>query len=52
MSMQAYIFEWIGVTAHEQTQDGRQWNSSLQRLARVSVPQTHTAETQTHTPHP
>lgn len=34
LSMQAYICEWIGVTAHEQTQGGRLWNS-LQRIAWV-----------------
>lgn len=47
--MQAYIFEWIGVTAHEQTQDGRLWYSPLQRLARLPAPHTHSGETQPHT---
>lgn len=54
LSMQAYIFEWIGVIAHEQTQDGRLWNSPLQRIARLSAPHIHTLSrnTHTHTPHP
>lgn len=60
LSMQAYICEWIGVTAHEQTQGGRLWNS-LQRIARVfTTTYTHQGEilthflslhTNTHTPH-
>lgn len=48
--MQAYIFERIGVTAHEQTQDGRLWNSPLQRTARLSALHTVRAPyTYTHT---
>lgn len=62
LSTQAYIFEWIGVRAHEQTQDGRVWDSPLQRAARLSAlhrvghtveKHTHThTEWHKHTPHP
>lgn len=43
------FFEWIGVIAHEQTQDGRLRNSPLQRTARLSAPHRHTAKKHIHT---
>lgn len=45
LSMQAHISEWIGVTAHEQTQGRRLWNSPLQRTGSP----THTKETHART---
>lgn len=44
-------FEWIGVIAHEQTQDGRLRNSPLQRTDSLLHTHTHCQDLHTHTHH-